>query len=49
MTAPLVLIAEPKVQPEVPAVVLAPRGARAEAPPQHKPVTGPRDFGLSGM
>ena len=49
MTSPPVLVAEPKGQPEVPAVVLAPRGARAEAPPQHKPVTGPRDFGLSGM
>ena len=49
MTSPLVLVAEPKVQPEVPAVVLAPRAARAEAPPQHNPVTGPRDFGLSGM
>ena len=49
MTSPLVLVAEPKDQPEVPAVVPAPRAARAEAPPQHKPVTGPRDFGLSGM
>ena len=49
MTSPLVLVAEPKVQPEVPAVVFAPPGARAEAPPQHKPVPGPRDFGLSGM
>src|SRR6476661_409465 len=49
MTSPLVLVAEPKVQPEVPAVLPAPRAARAEAPPQHKPVTGPRDFGLAGM
>ena len=49
MTSPLVLVAEPKVQPEVPAVVFAPPGARAEAPPQHKPVPGPRDFGLAGM
>ena len=49
MVSPLVLVAEPKVQPDVPAVVPAPRAARAEAPPQHKPVTGPRDFGLSGM
>ena len=49
MTSPLVLIAEPKVQPDVPTVVLAPHAARAEAPPQHKPVTGPRDFGLAGM
>jgi len=36
-------------QTQVPAVVPAPRAARAEAPPEHKPVTGPRDFGLSGM
>ena len=49
MTSPLVLVAEPKVQPEVPAAVLAPRAARAEAPPQHRPVTRPRDFGLAGM
>jgi len=49
MTSPLVLVAEPKVQPEGPAVVLAPRGARAEAPPHYNPVTGPRDFGLSGI
>jgi len=49
MTSPLVLVAAPKDQPDVPAVVPAPRAARAEAPPQHKPVTGPRDFGLSGM
>ena len=49
MTSPLVLVAEPKVQPEVPAVVPAPRAARTEAPPQHKPVTVPRDFGLAGM
>jgi hypothetical protein len=49
MMSPLVLIAEPKVQTEVPAVVLAPRAARAEAPPLHRPVTGPRDFGLGGM
>ena len=48
MTSPLVLIAEPKVQPEFPAVALASH-ARAEAPPQHKPVTVPRDFGLGGM
>ena len=47
--SPLVLVAEPKVQPEVPAVVLAPRGARTEAPPQHKSIIEPRDFGLSGM
>ena len=44
MTSPLVLVAAPKVQPEVQAVVPAARAARAEAPPQHKPVTGPRDF-----
>jgi hypothetical protein len=49
MASPLVLVAEPKVQPDVPAVVLAPHPARAEAPPQHKPVIGPRDFGLGGM
>ena len=49
MASPLVLVAEPKVEPEVPAVVFAPPGARAEAPPQHKPVTEPRDFGLAGM
>jgi len=49
MTSPLVLVAEPKVQPEVPAVVPAPRGARAEALPHYNPITGPRDFGLSGM
>ncbi|MGA9195506.1 MAG: hypothetical protein WB037_10485 [Pseudolabrys sp.] len=49
MTSPLVLVAAPKVQPEVQAVVPAARAARAEAPPQHKPVTGPRDFGLAGM
>ena len=49
MTSPLVLVAEPKVQPEVPAVVPAPHAARAQAPPHHNPVTGLRDFGLSGM
>ena len=49
MTSPLVLVAEPKVQPEVPTVLPAPRAARAEAPPQQRPVTGPRDFGLAGM
>ena len=49
MTSPLVLVAEPKVQPEVPTVLPAPRAARAEAPPQQRPVTGPRDFGLTGM
>jgi hypothetical protein len=49
MTSPLVLIAEPKVQPEVPPVVPAPHAARAEAPPHPNPVTGPRDFGLGGM
>ena len=49
MTSPLVLVAEPKVQPEVPAVVPASRAVRIEAPPQHKPVIGPRDFGLAGM
>jgi hypothetical protein len=49
MNSPLVLIAEPKVQPEVPAIAPAARAARAETPPQHKTVTGPRDFGLAGM
>ena len=49
MTSPLVLTAAPKVQPEVQAVAPSAGAARAEAPRQHKPVTGPRDFGLSGM
>jgi hypothetical protein len=49
MTSPLVNVAEPKVQPEVQAVAPAPHAARAEAPPHHNPVTGPRDFGLAGM
>ena len=49
MTSPLVLVAEPKVQPEVPAVVSAASAARAEAPLQHKEATGPLDFGLAGM